>query len=225
MNTRFFMLFAVAVTLAACSGGPSTSDAKDAVIQQLGGGCDRIKIKDFDKVNGVAVGDSAYQLSVTYSLEIEPPSGDDLTQEQYETKMKDLTQKTQQAQQATADAQKARGEFLTAHNTTESTLTYEEPNTPVAQQYAVLAKAEGDAETQASDAQQQSLQLQLEPAKTFWAECHGIRSDVGNLIVHDADPYYNKEAPDTSAYLTGFTVDVKETLNMIKTDNGWKESL
>lgn len=62
-----------ALLLAGCAGGPSTSEAKEAVASALGD-CKQIDIVDFDKVNGIADGDNRYALQVKYGLAYSPPA-------------------------------------------------------------------------------------------------------------------------------------------------------
>lgn len=227
MKTPFVVsILLTALALTACSSGPSTSDAKDAVTLQIGGGCNRLAITDFEKVNGVAQGDSGYQLSVTYKLEVKPPTGDELTQDQYTAKLQELQDKEKQTTQAKADLEKSLAAFLAANNVPGEGALYDLPvYAPLIPQYKALTDQYLQQYPELTTLQAEEQKLRSQPSETFWADCRGIRQDVAGLIGHNADPYYNKEEPGKDAYLNGFTVDVSETLNMIKTDNGWKENL
>lgn len=57
--------------LSGCSSGPSTSEIRQAVEQEVGQ-CDLVELTDFEKVNGVANGDSQYTVQVKYAVIVSP---------------------------------------------------------------------------------------------------------------------------------------------------------
>lgn len=73
-NTRLFatsIALVTAVTLSACSSGPSESDAKAAVHTYLGD-CEYLSIGSFEKVNGTPTGDNHYLVDVKYTIKMKP---------------------------------------------------------------------------------------------------------------------------------------------------------
>lgn len=61
----------LAIMLAGCSSSPSDADARKAVENAIGS-CDYVKVTDFEKINGIASGDSFYTLQIKYSIEFKP---------------------------------------------------------------------------------------------------------------------------------------------------------
>jgi hypothetical protein len=163
MKIRFALLIVSAATLAACSGGPSTSDAKAVILNKIGNGqgCSRLDIQDFEKVNGIAQDDKTYQVAVKYTLVIKPPHGDELTEDQYEAQW---------------DPNAYKPDLVTL------------------------------------------------PSQQMWRDCPTVSSDLVQTIYGQVQSYdFNHSGHE--AYLEGFSIELTETLQMIKTDNGWQQSL
>ncbi|MDR7006643.1 hypothetical protein [Paraburkholderia strydomiana] len=60
-----------AVTLSACSSGPSESEAK-AAVQTSFGDCEYLSIGSFEKVNGTPQGHNHYLVDVKYTIRTKP---------------------------------------------------------------------------------------------------------------------------------------------------------
>jgi hypothetical protein len=204
----------VVVFLAACSSGPSTSDAKDAVLTELGH-CSRVSIKDFEKTNGAETGTNTYQVSVKYLLQINPPDHGTDGQDVYASKMRDVDQRLQQAKQQ-ADA-------LNQWISDAQPRLYGGNDQVRAEYQAVWLKANTANASVKSIETEKAAALQ-EPYSDFLAECPAINQDILTVIASEAKDG-DSANPDKSAYLEGFSVSLTGTLNMIRTDNGWKESL
>jgi hypothetical protein len=219
MKIRFVLFSVVLACLAACSSGPSTSEAKEAILSQIGGGCSRLSIKDFAKVNGAADGGTAYQISVKYLLVVEPPASSDDRQDAFDAQIKDIEQRTQQAQQGLTDAQTADDAFEHSQHPAGWYPKAADLDQENALQHQIDDKRNL---LQSLDAEKRALWA--EPSQHLSSTCPNLSDDIVSAI-NAAARDYDRANPGKSAYLNGFEIAMADTVNLIKTDNGWKVSL
>jgi hypothetical protein len=219
MKIRFVLLSIILACLAACSNDPSTSEAKEAVLSQIGGGCSRLSIKDFEKLNGAADGGTSYQISVKYLLVVEPPASSDESQDAFDAQAKDIEQRTQQAQQGLKDAQMADDTF---ENTPHPTGWY--PNAADLNHENALQHQIDDKQNLLQSLDAEKRALWAEPSQHLSSTCPNLGDEAVSAI-NAAARDYDRANPGKSAYLNGFEIAMAGTVNLIKTDNGWKVSL
>ncbi|MDC7712346.1 hypothetical protein [Vogesella indigofera] len=101
--TRYLPLAMTGVLLlSGCSSAPSTSEAQQAVEAALGE-CAQVEVANFEKVNGIANGDSNYTLQVKYSLKFSPLETSTQTIQQLHAFFDEQKQKLQQTEEFIAD--------------------------------------------------------------------------------------------------------------------------
>jgi hypothetical protein len=193
------------VILTACSSkSPSESDAKEAILNQLGG-CSRITLESFEKTNGIANGENQYQVAVKFSLKILPPSDVDAQQNTYTANVNEVTIKLKNLEQEVLKNQPA-----------------VPPGFPELENKIIYSGYNAQKLT--------SLQHEMDIAKGApWRDlqttCPNIGGNVNSLIGF-AGNRLEASNPDKNPYLTGFTTEpIETTINLVKTDNGWKEGL
>lgn len=218
MKTKILVLACALAFVTACHDSPSTSDAKAVITGRLNGGCSRLAIDDFTRVNGVATGDRDYDVAVTYTLVIKPPQGDDISEADYKSQWQALDQKLQQVLHDQDQlAPQVRDASQRADNPA---------GTPADQQLKAALVAKYDAfTTQIQDLKQQESTLHSRPTQDISRDCPNINSDILATIAHGVDDFRQKNPDAINAYLSGFSVSGSDTIHLMKTDNGWKENL
>ncbi|MCX7193892.1 MAG: hypothetical protein NTY60_09780 [Proteobacteria bacterium] len=202
MNTRNVLATICAVVfISACSSNsPSESEIKKAAIGDIDGVCKLVKIENFIKVNGVAGnGGNSYQESVKYTLNVLP----------------------------FPDAQNILKDFENKH--TEATKTYDAAK---ANSDAVYAKFNGDTSIEANQSRNtahdaREAAWQVMDQSSLSNTNHGIPYDQ---LVNQACPSSSPElnafiassyASSKEFFIGGANKEVNQTINMIKSDNGW----
>lgn len=206
----------MAVFMSSCSSGPSESDAKEVVVDALGG-CKLISLGSFDKTNGVADGGNKYQLAIKYSLIINPPENSAALQDKLVTEIKEAQHKVEQAQrdfQSLKDsAQKAIDKVNNGASTPED------------------VSARNDLMAQRDKAEELFKRLELDQLKKSSEAWKNFKETCANTdksilaSITKASAEFEAAHPGKDAFLSGFTADLTGTVNLVKTDNGWKQGL
>ena len=204
------------VILAACSKTPSESDGKAVIVNALGG-CSRISLDAFEKTNGMTKGEQGYQLAVKYSLKISPPENSASVKNNLDIKTKEVTQKLQQAQ-LEYDALNTAAE-VARNKINGGTFTQEDVNAR-----NVLFDRRDKAENVINTLKAAQHAVSSEPLDSFVAAC--AKTDQGLIVnIVRGSTEYEIAHPGQNAFLSGFTVNLTGDLNLVKTDNGWKQGL
>ncbi len=217
MKTRSILAVISIVIFTACSKTPSDSDGKEVVVKMLDG-CNRISLENFEKTNGVANGENGYQLSIKFSLKIIPPENSATLQNIFTKEINGITQKIQQAQQeadiATAEAGNYTRGDLAGHD--DISVRREKADQLTGKMFK--------AQSSVLSLQDYKRMISDEPAINFQTTCAKTDNSIFAGI-SAASAKFEAAHPEKNAYLSGFTVNLTGIVNLVKTDNGWKQGL
>lgn len=209
---RFALCASLITTLTACSHSPSESDAK-AVIKERLAGCNYLSLDSFDRVNGIAQGDSYYRVDVKYTLDIARPDEDLRDRFAEQAKMTDeivsLTAKLNASRKRSMDAA---AEFRKAHAdedfaTVEAQFNEQDPG--LKERDAMLQRQRELQET----VQQNNAGVQF--LQRIKSTCRGIE---------DAWMTTAYQVPMDAMLAGDGKMNFTESIAMVKTDNGWQAS-
>ena len=203
--------FATAVTLSACSSGPSDSDAKAAVQTSLGD-CQYLSLSSFEKVNGTPQGDNHYLVDVKYTVRMKPtPDIKAYASEKYAAEVGNLKQQVAHAHDV-ENAWKAAEQAWIQANPSQDASAYE------------VAHQDGWADYQ------KVMPLLLggdqlvnnAPRTAKAAMERAMRQTCPNVNSSLLDSFFNGNEP-VEQYADGLEETFTGKLSMVKTDNGWRE--
>lgn len=190
------------IILSACSSAPSDSEIKNAVLARAEiDNCRYISIEDFKKINGIASADGRnYQIDFEFTLKVAPLPDAEKLQSQIATRNTDDVIQLEKAKTELADFEKAnQGKSLTDD---EVKLKSALRKTLNAANYDVSYKSNRDV-------------IQIE--ERYSLGCSKVSGFANGFIsrLHST----NKEW-----FKSGTEKKITNTLNFIKTDNGWMPS-
>ncbi|WCM19784.1 hypothetical protein NDK50_20615 [Paraburkholderia bryophila] len=200
-----------AVTLSACSSGPSESDAKAAVQAALGD-CEYLSIDSFEKVNGTPQGDSRYLVDVKYTIRMKPTADiKAYASEKYAQEVDNLKQQVAHAHDVENAWKTAEQAWIQA-NPGQDASAYE------------VAHQDGWAEYQ------KVMPLLLggdqlvnnAPRTAKIAMERAMRQTCANANSSLLDNFFNG-AESIEQYADGIEETFTGKLSMVRTDNGWRE--
>jgi len=214
--------------LSACSKSPSESDAKTAIKNRFGD-CAYVSIEDFKKVNGTKVSEQEYLVDVTYKVDKTPMPESKKIGEEYFAKSAEINSKIPTVQNS---IQKLNSEFEPEYNSIKNQLSN---STDQAQRQ--LLQAQLDKITKSYSVEYDSLNSQLTALRNDLDTLkQNILKESGAMAINfsKACPMYGSAANQLSSgfvhtdrYFAGESYskeiinNFKETLQMVKTDNGW----
>lgn len=206
---RFVLCAATTAILSACGqDAPSESDAKQAVASALGD-CRYFELRDFQKVNGIP-GDSGndYRVDVKYTIRLSPDSD-------VKTYAKQWQEQYDKYQSINADAEQKAKQYYDSQ-----------------QAYTAANPNDLDAgrtfEQQHHDEYQAMSNAKIEVGNTAAALNNTAPGLVFRRAIVQACPsidlrlltnFFNGKGAD---YSNDVDVEFTQTLDMIKTDNGWQ---
>ncbi|KAG8150196.1 hypothetical protein [Burkholderia catarinensis] len=205
------LMLATAVSLSACSSGPSENDAKTAVEASLGN-CEYLSIDHFEKVNGTPQGDDHYLIDVKYSISMKPtPDIKAYASEKYAQEVDNLKKQLAHAHDV-ENAWKADEQAWTQANPGQNTSAYEVTHQDGWAEYQKVMPLLLGGDQLVNNA----------PRTAKAAMERAMRQTCPNVSSTLLDNLFNGNEP-VEKYAEGIEETFTGKVAMVKTDNGWQE--
>lgn len=234
------------VTLSACSNSsPSKSEIKAAIKSQLPD-CSYVSIENFEKVNGRKIDEQTYVVDVKYSVVITPSRDSKSIESEYENTMPKLRENLQIAKDAFIKAHDAQTDDF--YNVPEAKLDSQfaaliaaissGPNANTDEGRSAIDDLQNQHSNQKAmlhnklakmaDAQLAPFQLAFANADNAVAVANNKRSQILTNFRNEckAPSYISDQiifggGGTAALFAKGFSRDMTQTFQMVKTDNGW----
>jgi hypothetical protein len=207
---RLALSASLITALTACSHSPSESDAK-AVIKDRLGNCQYLSLDSFDKVNGIARGDSYYQVDVKYSISLLKPDSDIRDRFKEQTKLVNrIAELQKESSDSMKDSQAKFQAYQQAHpDDTDASIHFD-------------AQDEGQVQREKNRDEINSLNEQMSQDNAAATYFNRLRQTCPRAVDYWA--YTMKQVPMSAIMDGDGKMNFTETIAMIKTDNGWQAS-
>ena len=191
------------IVLSACSNSPSDGDVKKAVIEGLEiNNCRNFSIDSFEKVNGMAGSDSRrYRVAVKYTLKIAPLPNAQAVNDQLAAEHEKQDLLLQQAQQKYSEFQDARKI---------------QPQEDVAKNAILDIRLDEEVQKAKTTIKLRGLS---DGETLFDRYSEGCATKSGFMLGFISKMY----ATDKGWIASGVAKEITDTIDLVKTDNGWMQ--
>ncbi|WP_233827753.1 hypothetical protein [Paraburkholderia sp. ZP32-5] len=221
--------------LTACGhSAPSESDARKAIEARIGD-CEYIKVQDASKTNGTPIDDNDYRVEVKYTLKLNPTDGMKAQADKVKADFSKLADSKAAYDKAREDFKANEEAYAQAHqHDPDNSIATHDPADPTKVTYTVELGVNGAREQY--DRQNSSGLNGGDMAQTYSEaeeivrqdkimlpyaqEISGACSGIGYKMLNEA--FAKIHLPD--GLTNGNETQWKETISMVKTDNGWQEA-
>ncbi|AOX99676.1 hypothetical protein [Jeongeupia sp. USM3] len=204
------LLIASAISLTACSSGPSDSDAKQAIASTLAD-CQYLSVSKFEKVNGIAQGERNYQVDVKYTIDLTPtPDIKRFASETYPAYFQALKTKVTHAKEVRSAWDTDQDAWVKANpGSLASDFEVAYPDRWKAYQAVIGDVLTGDQQLESAP-----INAKHQMAANLVQACPGLNAALVRELFSGVEPV-ERYAEDVGIAFTG-------TIPMVKTDNGWQ---